>query len=244
MSHRFYTSEVIDIIDEAPEVKRFVFRIPELDRFDFLPGQFVMINLPLESKITTRAYSIASPPLHNNTLELVIAHKTGGLATEYLFNTIKKGSEMPMSPALGKFVLQAPAEGSLNETELCFICTGTGVAPFRSMLLDLHRTKTFYKKIHLVFGCRHVKDILYYEEMLALQKEMEGFNFIPVLSREQDSSWKGEKGYVHPVYKKMFSGQQPAMFYLCGWKEMVKEAAANIQQMGYNRSHIHFEVYD
>lgn len=238
MSQVFHPSEVIDIVDETPGVKRFFIRVP--GPFDFTPGQFVMLDLPIEAKFTKRAYSIASPPSKDSVVELVIAYKNDGLATNYLFHEIKKGSTLQLAGPQGKFVMRTHTNPA---ADICFICTGTGIAPFRAMLLDLHLRQVPYENVRLIFGARLTGDILYRQEMENLQQHLRGFQFIPVLSREQDPSWKGEKGYVHQVYKKLYAGAPPAEFYLCGWKEMIKEAATNLQEMGYDKGHIHFEVY-
>lgn len=241
MAYDFFDSEVINILDETDNVKRFLFRISTFDNFEFKPGQFVMLNLPLNSKVNNRSYSIASNPLGNNELELVIVLKPDGLGTTYLFNKelTKPGVQIKCSKALGKFTLD-----ETTEKEICFICTGTGIAPFRSMLLDLKRKGTLInKKIKLIFGCRFEKDILYRKEFESLAAEFPNFKYYPVLSR-QNEDWDGEKGYVHSVYQKLYSGKEPAVFYICGWKEMIMQTRDNLQAMGYDRKEIKFELYD
>ena len=73
---------------------------------------------------------------------------------------------------------------------------------------------------------------------------MENFQFIPVLSRENSNQWKGEKGYVHEVYKKNYSAKPPAQFYICGWKVMILEAVGNLKKIGYLKEDIRYELYD
>ena len=201
MPYHFYNSEVIDIIDVNPMVKRFFFRIPEVEKFNFGAGQFVMLDLPIESKITTRSYSIASAPDGSNIIELLISLNESGLGTPYLFNHIKKGSQLPLSQPAGKF-MQPPA--SSIDTDICMICTGTGIAPFRAYLKDIVNRQVQHKNIDLIFGSRYEKDLLYRDEMEALTKTIPGFRYTAVLSREQSPSWNGEKGYVHSIYERLF----------------------------------------
>jgi NAD(P)H-flavin reductase len=73
---------------------------------------------------------------------------------------------------------------------------------------------------------------------------MAGFNYIPVLSREDSPGWKGEKGYVHEVYKRLFADKKELQFYICGWKVMILEAVENLKQMGFEKADIRFELYD
>lgn len=96
----------------------------------------------------------------------------------------------------------------------------------------------------MIFGNRHLKEVVYYNEMLELQAQYPSFKFIPVLSREDETTWNGQHGYVHPVYQQLFENKRPALFYICGWKNMVREARENLKLMGYGKAEIKFESYD
>jgi ferredoxin-NADP reductase len=239
MPYSFYNAEVVDIIDVTPLVKRYFFKISDFEHFNFAPGQFVMLDLPIVSKITTRSYSIASAPA-GNIIELVISLNAEGLGTPYLFNEVKIGSKLPLSQPAGKFMKPPVA----NDIDLCLICTGTGIAPFRSFLKDLIHKNTPYKSINLIFGTRHEKDVLYKEEMEELSRIMPNFSFTTVLSREENPAYTGKRGYVHEIYKELYADKRPAHFYLCGWKVMIKEAIQHLQDMGYDKKAIKFELYD
>lgn len=240
MLEQWQTGYVTKIVDATHNTRRFWISIPEKDRFDFKPGQFVTLDLPIHEKKNKRwrSYSIASHPNGSNEIELVIVLLEGGAGSTYLFNEIKEGSELVLRGPLGVFVLPEPLE-----KELFLICTGTGIAPFRSMVHHIKKHAIPHQKINLIFGCRYQKDLLYAEELQQLQLEMPGFNFIPTLSRE-DPSWHGCKGYVHKIYEEMLAAdKRPANFFLCGWKEMIDEARHRIQAMGYDRKDIHLELY-
>ena len=239
MPYTFYDSEVLEIIDETESVKRFVLDIPGPEPFSFKAGQFVMLDLPIESRITTRSYSIASAPGPDSRIELLVVLKPGGAGTEYLFHKVRKGSRLKVSKALGKFCLP-----DTLDREICFICTGTGIAPFRSMILDLIHTGRPHQGIHLLFGTRHYKDILYRQEWEENVLKLGHFDFTAVLSRETAPIPGTAKGYVHEVYEGLFQDRREASFYLCGWSEMLKEARQRLANMGYGKEHIHFEPYD
>ena len=241
MAYTFYESVVEHIIDETPNVKRYFIKVTGIPKFEFVAGQFVMLNLPIDSKITTRAYSIASAPSLDNVIELVIVLNEDGLGTPYLFDEINIGDKIPISQPLGKFIRPRP-QGF--DQDLVFICTGTGIAPFRSMVLDILNHKIPHKDIYLIKGCRKAKDVLYFNEMTALDKAEDSFHFIPVLSRESEQEWTGQTGYVHQVYENLFTRFDDKLFYLCGWKQMVMEARQKLQDLGVAKDNIRFELYD
>lgn len=239
MKQQFYDAEIIDIKQETPAVKRFIFRVPHMEKFHFKPGQFVMLNLPIDSKISYRSYSIASAPSDDNTFELIIVLNPPGQGTPYMWDNYRVGTIVPVAGPIGKFTLPEHIEH-----DLCFIATGTGIAPLRSMLLHVLNNHIPHKNMYMIFGNRKAEDILYKQEMEALEKQFPEFRFIPVLSRENAETWQGRHGYVHEVYEEIFSDHRPAHFYLCGWSAMLKEARERISKMGYGKEHIKFELYD
>ena len=232
------------IENETYNTRRFWISIPELERFDFIPGQFVTIDLPIHEKPNKRwrSYSIASWPDGTNVFELLIVLLDGGMGTTYLFNEVKEGSALTLRGPQGVFVLPENIE-----QDLYFICTGTGIAPFRSMVHYIQLHNVPHKDIYLLFGTRKKEDLLYLEEFRELEKQVHGFHYLPTLSREK---WDGCCGYVHAIYENLvhekMNGQEqppPAKFYLCGWKNMVDEAKVRIQKLGYDRKAIHQELY-
>lgn len=238
MSYKYNKSTVYKIIQETELVKRFFFKFPDETPFSFQAGQFIMLNLPIASKFTNRSYSIASAPAKDNTFELAIVLNPKGLGTPYLWDNIEVGSEIDVSKALGKFTLKDPIE-----EDICFVCTGTGIAPLRSMLHHILNNKIPHKNIYMIFGNRWEKDIIYRKEMEDLDREHPSFKYIPVLSRDSDG-WSGKKGYVHPIYEELFSDKRPATFYMCGWRDMLHEARHRLEAMGYDKKKIKFESYD
>jgi CDP-4-dehydro-6-deoxyglucose reductase len=166
---------------------------------------------------------------------LVIVLLDGGHGSGYLFNDVKEGTEVVFRGPQGVFTLP----DNLDK-DLFLICTGTGVAPFRSMLHYIKGHNIPHQNIYLVFGCRKKINLLYFEEMLKLEETLSGFHYLPTLSREE---WDGKTGYVHPIYEELTQQKQPAYFFLCGWKNMIDEAKKRIQGMGYDRKSIHQELY-
>ena len=229
--------KVINIENETIDTKRFWIEVPELEVFDFKPGQFVTLDLPIHEKPNKRwrSYSIASWPDGTNIFELLIVLNPNGAGTSYLFNEINVGSEITFRGALGVFTLPDKIE-----KDLYMICTGTGIAPFRSMVNYINKNKIAHKRIHLIYGCRKRENLMYFEELIELQNTLKDFTYTPTLSREE---WDGKKGYVHAVYEELCKQKPNAYFYLCGWKDMIDEAKERIVKLGYEKSDIHLEIY-
>jgi CDP-4-dehydro-6-deoxyglucose reductase len=231
------SAKLIRISEEAPLTWRFWFEVPELKSFDFIPGQFVTLDLPIHEKPNKRwrSYSIASWPDGTNQFELVIVRNEEGPGTRYLFDEARPGSVIPYRGPQGVFILP-----DTLDHDLFLICTGTGIAPFRSMVHQIYGRGIPHKQIHLVFGTRKKESLLYYQELKQLAEQHTDFFYHPVLSRE---SWEGATGYVHAEYERLLADRPAAEFYLCGWKDMIHEARQRIAALGYDRKHIHQEIY-
>lgn len=232
---------VIKIEEVTSITKRFWIRIDAVDVFHFRPGQFVTLDLPIHEKKNKRwrSYSIASWPDGTNVIELVIVLLEGGAGSTYLFNEVHEGSQLILRGPQGVFLLPETIDRALF-----FICTGTGIAPFRSMLHTIYNQNIPHQNIYLLFGCRTTKDCLYGVEMKQLEQKISNFHYLPTFSREPESNMAVRKGYVHAIYEEILEqNKMPAYFYLCGWKNMIDEAKERIVQLGYSRKDIHLELY-
>ncbi len=235
------TGKVIRIEDATQYTRRFWIEVPELEVFDFKPGQFVTLDLPIHEKKNKRwrSYSIASWPDGSNVFELIVVQLPGGIGTAYLFDEVKVGSELLFRGAQGVFTLPETIE-----KDLFLICTGTGIAPFRSMVQYIYQNNVPHKNLYLIFGCRMKSDFLYAEELLELQQKLPSFQYLPTCSRETGDDPALRKGYVHGIYEEIINTSKPdATFYLCGWKNMVDEARQKIIALGYDKKDIHLELY-
>lgn len=241
----WYTGKIIEITTLAPGVRSFQMEIPELPLFEFKAGQFITFDLPVSDKRINRwrSYSIASAPDGSNRIELCIVHFEKGIGSSYFFNEVNIGSELKFKGPEGGFVLP-----DVLDHDLVLLCTGTGVAPFRSMILDIKNKQIPHRNIHLIFGTRKQEDILYHNELIQLQNELEGFKFSVALSRESTPAEQHDyirHGYIHPIYQDGYTTYKPDLhFYICGWSQMIDEAVANLfVKMKYPRDQIHYELY-
>lgn len=237
MLPKWQTGIVKEVLQLTENVRHYWIQLPEVTDFHFLPGQFVTFDLPIHALRNKRwrSYSIAAMPNGTNVIELSIAYVQGGLASEYIFNQVSVGSEILLRGPHGVFLLP-----EIAERDLFMICTGTGIAPFRSMLQYIAASYPEHRQIHLIFGTRRRQDILFGDEMKAYESQIPNFHYHPTLSREQ---WDGLQGHVHPVYEELCLKRPAAMFMLCGQKNMIDEAKARILAMGYHSKDIMVEIY-
>ena len=227
-------ARLIESTELAPEVRHFVFEVPEVEKFAFVPGQFVSMNQVVNEKKITRAYSIASAPSETNRFELCLNLVHEGLLSPRLFE-MQPGDTIEIRPPLGMFVLRNPPR------EAVFIATGTGIAPFRSILKA--RLDETSPPFTLVFGVRHESHLMYREEFEEMERKHPHFRFLPTLSRPT-VSWTGRSGHVQAHLKEAIGERRDLDIFLCGLKLMVDDVRNILKEMGFDRKQILFEKYD
>jgi len=227
-------ARLIESLEIAPDVLHFVFEAPELERVDFIPGQFVSFTDTVHSKNITRAYSIASAPADTNRFELCLNLVKDGIFSPHLF-AMKPGDAVEMRPPLGQFVLRNPPRDSI------LIATGTGIAPFRS-ILQAHLNETS-QAFTLLFGVRHEHSLMYREEFEEMARRFSHFRFLPTLTRPEPT-WTGRTGRVQAHLEEVTGGRRDVDFYLCGLKLMVNDVRTILKEMGFDRKQILYEKYD
>jgi ferredoxin-NADP reductase len=237
---------VVKVQTEAEDTKRFFVKINSTDgsKLEFESGQFVELILPIDSDIKkcSRHYSIASQP-SDDLIEFIINNVTGGAGTDYLFSdlVLEGQTQWRMIAPLGRFVLPQQIK-----KDLCFVCTGTGVGPFRSMINDLYFNRFEEikdKNITLIFGCRSIQNILYKNEFEALSNKFSNFKYEVSLSKEKSDSYNF--GYVQDVLQRLKSENyfNDIDFFVCGVNAMVSDVRKNLLELNFTNKDIHTEVY-
>jgi ferredoxin/flavodoxin---NADP+ reductase len=135
--------------------------------FRFKNGQFTMIGMQAGGKPLLRAYSMVSPN-YGDELEFFSIKVPGGPLTSRLQH-LKEGEAVVIGrKATGTLVL----DNLLPGRNLYLLSTGTGVAPFLSIVRDPETYERF-EKVILVHGCRHIAELAYGERIVSVLPEHE-----------------------------------------------------------------------
>jgi ferredoxin-NADP reductase len=232
--------------------KHLEFEVQAGARFAFVPGQWLSVRAttPAGEEIT-RAYSIASAASANRDFAFCLNRVQDGFMSNYLCD-LKEGAEILLQGPFGDFILRPP----LCDTLL--IATGTGIAPFRSMVQGLfnqgREDQTLArepgppvappkKQFWLLFGARFEQDIYYHEEFERLAAEHSNFHFMPTLSRG-GPEWRGLRGYVQDHVREVVGGRRDMRAYICGLDKMVSVNRELLKRLAWNQELIRYEKYD
>jgi ferredoxin-NADP reductase len=234
-----FDARVLRSVSLSEFTRHIEFEVSGVARFGFVPGQWLSVKANTsDGEEITRAYSIASPPSKNGHFAFCLNRVQDGFMSNFLCN-LCEGAKISFQGPFGDFVLRPP----LRDT-VC-IATGTGIAPFRSMLhwllaeSDRHQERGFW----LLFGVRCEEDIYYREEFERLAAEHANFHFLPTLSRA-GSEWKGLRGYVQQHLGEVVGMRTDMHAYICGLDKMVKANRELLKSLGWDRTSIRYEKYD
>jgi ferredoxin--NADP+ reductase len=170
----FYREKVLSVRHWTDTL--FSFTATRDSGFRFQNGQFAMIGLEVEGRPLLRAYSMASAN-HEEELEFFSIKVADGPLTSKL-QKIREGDEILVGrKATGTLITDNLIPGK----RLLLLSTGTGLAPFASLIKDPDVYERF-ETIVLVHGCRQVSELAYGEELVAKLRDDELFG--PLLSEK------------------------------------------------------------
>ena len=243
-SHGLFAERVTDVQHYTDRLFRF--RVTRPQSLRFRSGEFVMLGLPSEGKPLMRAYSIASPSWDER-LEFFSIKVPGGPLTEKL-QTIKPGDEILLRPkTTGTLVHDALTPGK----RLYMISTGTGIAPFISIMRDPESYDKFEQLI-LTHTCRTVDELQYGYESVAVTKndpligELAQSRLLHFASTtREESAHQGrittlidDRTFFNSLNLEFFDPAHDRIM-LCGSMAMIKDVKDVIEPLGFKEGSNH-----
>jgi len=242
---------------------------PDGELFTFTPGQFAVLGLtgaeprvpeaepeepsPAPDKLIKRAYSIASSSLERRYLEFYITLVNTGQLTPRLFH-LRHGGRLFLGPkASGLFTMDRVPPGKA----VLLVATGTGLAPYMSMLRTL-LIGDAERKFIVLHGARCSWDLGYRAELESLARLRPNLVYIPSITRpEQDPHFRGQTGRIQKLLELGVVENQAATrldpaemdVFLCGNPDMITQVKTFLEGRGFKPDHgkevgtIHVEEY-
>jgi ferredoxin--NADP+ reductase len=243
--HEQYNARLIRRVDQTDDLATFWVRFDgEPVLFD--PGQYLTIGVYAEGKLVQRPYSVASAP--------EVAGREGyefyvRLVPIQRFTTLlwrlPLDHQMRMIGPKGKFLL----EPDDHRTHL-FVSTGTGIAPFISMMRQ-HLLHGRPRRTVMLNGSSYVDELGYRELLDAWQRDgTYPVSYVPTISRAGDprnAGWAGHTGrvenVVRDVCRDLHLRPDRTVVYICGNPEMIINVETLLMDAGFPEFHVKKELY-
>ena len=220
---RTFKAEILNIIRLTEMEKLFQVRIidrMDRERFTFLPGQFVMLELPGYGEVPI---SISSSPTKRGTIEACI--RRAGVVTGALHRA-RRGAKVGIR---GPFGTHFPME-EMRGNDVLLIAGGLGLAPLRSPISHVIDNRGDYGDVHILYGTKDPSQLLFtyqYEEWSRID-DIE----LQVIVEQPDASWAGPVGLITRLLDDITINPDRTYAIVCGPPVMFKFVCAKLSRAG------------
>ena len=185
------TLEVAEVLDETEHVKTIRLVQPGGGNipFEYLPGQFLTLDIEPGGKRTRRSYTIASTPTRPECLEITVKREEMGLVSRYLHNEAIPGCQLRLSAPAGKFTFTGKDRDSI-----VLIAAGVGITPMMSVVRYL-TDQNWEGEIFMILSFRNLKEFIFLREIEELKERHRNFHLEVTLSRPEED-WPGPTGRI------------------------------------------------
>lgn len=200
---------------------------------------YSMANHPAEGDIVMLNVRIATPPLDRE--KGGFKKVNPGICSSYIWS-LKPGDKVMLSGPYGEFHIKD------TDREIMFIGGGAGMAPMRSHIFDLFKTKRTSRKTTFWYGGRSLKELFYTSDFEEIARDNDNFSFNVALSEPQpDDNWDGYTGFIHQVIFDNYLNGHPAPeeieYYLCGPGPMTAAVVKMLDSLGVPKENIMFDDF-
>jgi ferredoxin-NADP reductase len=229
--------KVVGIRKETPASKTLRFERLDGDLPPFRPGQYFNLFVDVDGVLTSRPFSIASPP-GRSWIEITVRDRPDGFVAPYLLREIEVGDELESTGPAGHFYHEPLIDGD----DLVFLAGGSGITPFMSIIRDALRHER-PPRIHLIYGSRTPEDVIYGDELASLAETSPSLTYTPVIS-EPPPGYQGWTGLLDAkLIKSRVGDVEGKTFYLCGPNVMTDFCQAALEELGVPIHRIRRELY-
>jgi ferredoxin--NADP+ reductase len=240
-----YNATLVRREDQTSDLATFWVRF-DAEPTPFEPGQYMTIGVLADDRLVQRPYSVASDPAVAGTegYEMYVRLVPVQRFTTLLWR-LPVGHPMRMIGPKGRFLLEPD-----DDRAHLFVSTGTGIAPFISMIRQL-MTHGRPRRTIMLNGCSYV-DELGYRDVLEDWERSGAFpvSYVPTISRPSDprnAGWDGYTGRAETVVRDVCRahGLRPerTVVYICGNPDMILNVEAELMDAGFPEFHVKKELY-
>ncbi|HEX2687556.1 MAG TPA: 2Fe-2S iron-sulfur cluster binding domain-containing protein [Kofleriaceae bacterium] len=231
-----YRAEVTTIELLTPDIRAVRLHLLEPREMKFTAGQYMEIEVPGDHD-QWRSFSMSSDPEDAGNLEIIVKVIPDGRFSSALDGRLCAGHRLRVRGPFGQFAVR------LSHRPLVMVAGGSGIGPIRSMLRVLCRTGNT-RRVTLCYGARRARDLLFVDELRAIEQAHDWFTFVPALSEpEPGVTWDGETGLIAEVVGRVFPSLRGTEGYLCGPPTMVDAALETLVAAGCKERHIYFDRF-
>ncbi len=196
--------------------------VDEALKFNYLPGQFIMLSVVGEGEAP---FCISSSPTRPGLLEFCI--RNVGTLTSSLSN-LKENQTIGIRGPYGNGFPMDKLEGK----DIMIVAGGLGVAPLRSLLLNILDDRDKFGKVTYMYGARTPELMLFRDEFMRF-KERDDINCLLAVEKDESGTWKDKFGMVTSLFKDLGPiDAKNTVAVVCGPPVMYKFVMEHVVKLG------------
>lgn len=232
--HRgFYSIKVLDKQVLSSSAVKIIFDIPDdlKQEFQFNPGQYINLIVPIENEELRRSYSICSGP--DEHLSIGVKAVENGKVSNYLVHSLKTGDYLNISKPEGSFGIKN------TDKSIVAFAAGSGITPILSIAKSLEGTA---KKLQLFYGSKAYNEILFRTDLESLNQTTI-HHFLSQESRENMIHGRMDEMNIRSEIKSNLDLLKSDSFLICGPEAMIQTVENNLRFFGVSKEKIHYELF-
>ena len=218
--------KISEMIDETPSTKTIRLVLENGHLPPFQAGQYISIIVEVDGIRTSRPYSISSPPTEIGHFDITIRRVENGLVSNFLIDRIRIGDGLACSGPKGRFHYNP----LIHHDHLVLLAGGSGITPFVSMIREA-ASREMSRRFTLLYGNRSLDDIIFHEELMALNDRLDNFSYIPVIEKP-GHSYHGKAGLLDAaLISETIGNFDGKSYFLCGPPGMYEFCLAELDKL-------------
>jgi sulfhydrogenase subunit gamma (sulfur reductase) len=220
---KVFKAMITNVIRLTEMEKLFHLRIiddAERERFTFLPGQFVMIEVPGYGEVPITVCSSTS----NKGFIEVCVRKVGTVT-----NVLHRAGRGAKVGIRGPFGTHFPLE-RMKGNSILLIAGGLGLAPLRAPIFYVTENRSEFKDVHILYGTKSPDQELF-DYQYESWRRIDGVD-IRIIVEKPDEKWKGPVGLITQLLDDVTVDPNETYAIVCGPPVMFKFVCQRLNQMG------------
>lgn len=231
--------ECVSVIPEMANTASFTFRAPSGALFDFRPGQFLTLELPVPGGPVHRTYTISSSPSRPRSITITAKAQADSIGTRWMLDTLAPGMRLKATGPAGLFT-----HLDHRDKKYLFISAGSGITPMMSMTTFMFDLGT-EPNIVFINCARRPSEIIFRERLEHMASRVPGIDLKWVVGApDRYHPWTGYQGRFNQLMLGLMAPDYlEREVFCCGPEPFMQSVRDALQGVGFDMGRYHQESF-